>query len=516
MTTKIIRSGGELPTWSRLIVATVALAGVAAIAVGSGSVSSLLAVLRGPLPQFLMLLVVLHGFECTDRRTARVELAISAVVATYATGLRVDGQLGWWLAGWGACFLSGIVLTAHEGERVRGARPLGHFLRARRPLIAPDRRPSAARFVRAGAGLVTGALATVLLLALVPVPRGPATLTLPAFIGEARVVDAPGVLARTDGSITQRGDPGDGTRGGLSELGGYPGFAESLDTSMRGDFGDEVVMRVRTPEPDFWRGQTFGEFDGRFWYADSDLGRPADGPAIGVPRAVGDPGSVIVPTSQFVQTYFVEVDQPNVLFAAYRPTRVIFDGIVWRRPDGALRSDVVLTEGAVYTVVSERAEVTADSLRAQGDVTDRSRDEVVRYLQVPASTTDRTRELATTLASSTTSTYEMVLAFQAWIAANVVYDLDSPTPAAGVDAVDDFLFTSRRGFCEQIASALAVMLRTQGVPARLATGYLPGERDRISGVWKVRAIRRARVGRGLVPRHRVAGLRPNRECAVRR
>ena len=86
-----------------------------------------------------------------------------------------------------------------------------------------------------------------------------------------------------------------------------------------------------------------------------------------------------------------------------------------------------------------------------------------------------------------TSTYDMVRAFEAWIGANVVYDLDAPTPAAGVDAVDDFLFSSRRGFCEQIASALAVMLRTQGVPARLATGYLPGERDRLSGVWKVRA-----------------------------
>ena len=60
-------------------------------------------------------------------------------------------------------------------------------------------------------------------------------------------------------------------------------------------------------------------------------------------------------------------------------------------------------------------------------------------------------------------------------------------PAEGVDAVDDFLFVSQRGFCEQIASALTVMLRSQGVPARLATGYLPGERDRVSGVWKVRA-----------------------------
>src|SRR5690606_33351871 len=48
-------------------------------------------------------------------------------------------------------------------------------------------------------------------------------------------------------------------------------------------------------------------------------------------------------------------------------------------------------------------------------------------------------------------------------------------------------FGSRRGFCEQIASALVVMLRTQGVPARLATGYTPGTRDPVAGVWEVRA-----------------------------
>ena len=483
VTARVGRSGGELPTFVRLIVALAALGGVAAIAAGSGSVSGLLAVLRGPLPEFLMLLVVLHGFECTDRRTARVALAISAVVASYAAGLRVDSQLGWWLAGWGTCFLAATLLTAHDDREVLGALRSGAGIRVVRP--------SAGRLTHSAFGLALGVLATVMLLSVVPVPTGPATLTLPAFIDEARAVDAPGVLARTDGSIAERGDPGDGTRGALSTLGGYPGFSESLDTSMRGDFGNDVVMRVRAAEPDFWRGQTFADFDGRFWHADSNLGARDDGPNIGVAHAVGDPRALGVASSRFVQTYFVEFDQPNVVFAAYRPTRVIFDGAVWRRPDGALRSDVVLTDGAVYTVVSERPEVTVESLHSQGDVAARLAarppDEVRRYTEVPPSTTQRTRELATALAAPTDTTYDMVRAFESWIAANVVYDLDAPTPEAGVDAVDDFLFSSRRGFCEQIASALAVMLRTQGVPARLATGYLPGERDRLSGVWKVRA-----------------------------
>jgi hypothetical protein len=76
---------------------------------------------------------------------------------------------------------------------------------------------------------------------------------------------------------------------------------------------------------------------------------------------------------------------------------------------------------------------------------------------------------------------------EAWIRANVQYDLDAPVPPDGVDAVDDLLFGSQLGFCEQISSALAIMLRTQGIPTRVATGYVPGTRDRVTGVWEIRA-----------------------------
>ncbi|HEY3190526.1 MAG TPA: transglutaminase-like domain-containing protein, partial [Solirubrobacteraceae bacterium] len=55
------------------------------------------------------------------------------------------------------------------------------------------------------------------------------------------------------------------------------------------------------------------------------------------------------------------------------------------------------------------------------------------------------------------------------------------------DAVDQFLFVDRRGFCEQIATSLVVMLRSLGVPARLAVGYAPGHRNPFTGMWEVRA-----------------------------
>ena len=70
---------------------------------------------------------------------------------------------------------------------------------------------------------------------------------------------------------------------------------------------------------------------------------------------------------------------------------------------------------------------------------------------------------------------------------NVEYDLNAPLPETDEDAIHDFLFDSKLGFCEQIASSLTIMLRTQGVPARLATGYVSGSRDEVAGVFEVRA-----------------------------
>jgi hypothetical protein len=67
-----------------------------------------------------------------------------------------------------------------------------------------------------------------------------------------------------------------------------------------------------------------------------------------------------------------------------------------------------------------------------------------------------------------------------------VYSLKGPAGDAP-DPLADFLFASRRGFCEYFASAMAVMLRTQGIPARLATGFQSGEYNPLTELWVVRA-----------------------------
>lgn len=468
------RSGTRPLALQIAIVVAIAVA-IGAIIVQAADVHGLLAVLRGPMPNVLLLLVVLHGFEVIDRRTLRVHQAITLVIAAYAAGLRIDEAFGWWLAVWATAFVASVATTS----RIESA-------------TTTERAPtSAPRWI---AGLAVGAAATLAVLSIVPVPDGPARLGLPALSNDAPTVPS-GALAAPDGSTnadTPTSPPGRGSLGGVV---GYPGFTETLDTSIRGDLGDDVVMRVRAPRPAFWRGQTFSEFDGRTWRVSSDVGQPQIGPTIDIEPTLGDALGTRVPTEELIQTYFVEQDLPNIVFAAARPTTVIFDGTLWTRPDGALRSDVTLTKGSVYTVLSERVQVTAERLRSQGDLgilfdgfrATGAGDEIEPFLDIPATTTQRTIDLATSLRTPGQSTYDTIVAYEAWLGANTEYDLDAPVPAEQADAVDDFLFESRRGFCEQIASTLAIMLRTQGVPARLATGYVPGERDRVSGVWKVRA-----------------------------
>jgi transglutaminase-like putative cysteine protease len=475
---------GELPSiLVRTMVALGALGGLALVVAATGRLDGLLAVLRGPLPQLLVILVILHGFECRDRRTIRVGLGISAIVLMYASGLRVDRSIGWWMLAWAIAFGVAMAKLSGPTDAVFRRRP-------ERSVVLPVR-----TWVLRTTGLGFAAVSTLVVLVVVPVPDGPARLTLPTLIQDAQGVPNTGGIAGPDGQARDAGTAGDEPgidRAPAGQPGGYSGFAETMDTSVRGDLGDQVVMRVRAPGPAFWRGQTFSRFDGRRWYADTEIGAPRRGPDIEVPPAIGDTRVVDdVAVERFVQTYYLETDMPNVIFHASRPSQVIADTDVWVRPDGALRATTILPSGSIYTVVSNRVRVDDSILRRQGLIgprlTDLGREVLGRYLEVPDSTSAATIALADELAAGEPSTYDVVLAYEAWMSTNVEYDLHAPLPEPGEDAVDDFLFDSKLGFCEQIASALTIMLRTQGVPARLTTGYVAGTRDEVAGVFEVRS-----------------------------
>ena len=73
-----------------------------------------------------------------------------------------------------------------------------------------------------------------------------------------------------------------------------------------------------------------------------------------------------------------------------------------------------------------------------------------------------------------------------YLQANYVYSLEAPAVPRGEDAADYFLFRLKRGRCDLFATALAIMARAEGIPTRLATGFLEGQYDKESGAYLLR------------------------------
>jgi hypothetical protein len=199
-------------------------------------------------------------------------------------------------------------------------------------------------------------------------------------------------------------------------------------------------------------------------------------------------GDAAVPGQSLTQHVRVEFNVAYALVAAHRATDVVLPAgtelIVG--PDGTLHPDPPLARADTYVVTSSVVGVGPDRLRAAdplrgpipGDV-------AAAYLPLPA-VTARVRALASEVAGGETTGYDKVLALQGWLAANTRQTSAAPGLAPGVDPVDQFLFVDRSGPPVRAASAVAVLVREIGIPARLAIGFLPGHRSAFGGPYLVR------------------------------
>ena len=141
--------------------------------------------------------------------------------------------------------------------------------------------------------------------------------------------------------------------------------------------------------------------------------------------------------------------------------------------------------GRSYTTVSLVSEASDDELRAASS--HYSRYITDHYLQLSARLPQRVRDLAERLTQDVATSLDKALAIQAYMRGpGFVYSTDIAAPPPGSDGVDHFLFETKTGYSGYYASAMAVMLRAVGVPARLAVGYAPGEYDSEDGRWVVR------------------------------
>ncbi|MBL8092581.1 MAG: hypothetical protein JNL73_00330 [Anaerolineales bacterium] len=142
-------------------------------------------------------------------------------------------------------------------------------------------------------------------------------------------------------------------------------------------------------------------------------------------------------------------------------------------------------EDRTYRVVSSVSIADAPSLRSA------SREYPswisATYLQLPATVTTRTRDLARQIVAEAgaINVYDQTQAITSWLRKNITYDLGIDPPPEGSEPVDHFLFESQRGYCNYYATAEVVLLRSLGIPARMSVGFTQGRIDPKTGEYRV-------------------------------
>jgi len=271
------------------------------------------------------------------------------------------------------------------------------------------------------------------------------------------------------------------------------GFAQS----------ENIVMTIKTgelpPIPDstfverapkyYWRSTVYDEYVSAGWISSSTHPQkyPSNTPII--PGLLDGYRQVHVK----VQMYEPEgkIFWSGTLFSADIPFTA-----TWRlkpQPDlfadqsTLLQADLFAasTSATSYQAESYVPVPTVEQLRSAP--TEYPEDIMNRYLILPSTVPERVRRLSQTITFQITNPYDRAKAIETYLRA-YPYDLDIPAPPEGQDVADYFLFDLKRGYCDYYATAMVVLARASGLPARFVSGYSSGTYDPPNAEYIVREL----------------------------
>jgi transglutaminase-like putative cysteine protease len=280
--------------------------------------------------------------------------------------------------------------------------------------------------------------------------------------------------------------------------GGEPrGYQPIVDISERLRLPEERdVLRVSASQRSYLRLAGLDTFDGNTWR----LGAAGQGSYRPDPEVLYPATGTLPPEAPAALTERVFVDVEVLALdniyvpIPYQPVEVLGPTraeMVWSTDGGFLATwdttdlsrggspRIGVREGVTYRVEAERPAPTfTDLVEAEESGRRLDDDTIARWTQLPRSyaTLGQQAEEIYAAAGAVTDV-ERALALQEWFIGpdgGFSYDLDVPA-LRGEDALQRFVLEDKVGYCEYFATAMAVMLRETGVPARVAVGFLPGE-----------------------------------------
>ena len=271
-------------------------------------------------------------------------------------------------------------------------------------------------------------------------------------------------------------------------------FGQTMRFTGAISLGAELVAFVDTPGSGYLFGSAYDRYDGSGW-ASTAVEQPrrqvssqesanSNSGSTRLTFHVGEGGSY--EDSGAVDLNVRPAEASSVLLSAGPPVGIMRQiatsssvPVTARALKGApanelseLVADSPFEPGSTYGTQGLVSSATSDTLRNDAsEVPDWVRN---NYLQLPRSLPNRVRNLAAGLAKGNANDYDRALSIETYLR-RLPYDQNIPAPPVGEDGVDYLLFIAGRGYCDYFASAMAVMLRSVGVPARVVAGYVMHE-----------------------------------------
>ncbi len=267
-------------------------------------------------------------------------------------------------------------------------------------------------------------------------------------------------------------------------------FSQNLELGGARTLTAEPVMVVQAPAGRYWRAAVYDTYDGNGWHSQDtvELAFGANNPRVSLP--------LFRARAPITQTYQLFRDGATVLYAlsdpvalnrkAHGKATIVTPAEMrssslnywagkkepWYFEVTFIESDRRLRAEEPYQIVSMLSVATKEQL--QND-TARTPDWILtRYTQLPGSIPQRVFDLAAEITADKPTAYDKASAIEQYLRKNIAYNEGIPLPPANRDKVDYILFDLKQAYCDYYATSMIVMLRSLGIPARLAAGYARG------------------------------------------
>jgi transglutaminase-like putative cysteine protease len=277
------------------------------------------------------------------------------------------------------------------------------------------------------------------------------------------------LFPRVNGPLWGQPDEGRGARSGISDSmapGQFSNLAQSDEPAFRVKFDGAPPAQTQL----YWRGPVLGAYDGRTWTR--VIARHYPG------RNSPEPLSISVHGAAQHYEVTLEPSDTRWLFALEMPQALpqLPGGAASVSGEFEIQASSPVRERIRYDLAS----YVNFSLQA-GETLDNA----YQWLLLPYGRNPKALAAGQRLRREHADPAQRVLAvLNQFTTGGYVYTLQPPL--LGEDAVDEFLYATRAGFCEHYAGAFVFLMRAAGVPARVVTGYQGGELNPIDGYLTVR------------------------------